>query len=41
MTFFNRSHYEEVLVARVLDLVDKSVWKQRYDLINDLEETEG
>jgi PPK2 family polyphosphate:nucleotide phosphotransferase len=37
MTFFNRSHYEEVLVARVMGLVDKSVWKQRYELINDWE----
>jgi PPK2 family polyphosphate:nucleotide phosphotransferase len=37
MTFFNRSHYEDVLVARVLGLVDKSVWKARYDLINDFE----
>ena len=37
ITFFNRSHYEDVLVVRVLDFVDKSVWKERYQLINDWE----
>ncbi|MEN6535283.1 MAG: polyphosphate kinase 2 family protein [Bryobacteraceae bacterium] len=34
---FNRSHYEDVLVARVHDLVPKNVWSGRYDLINDFE----
>jgi PPK2 family polyphosphate:nucleotide phosphotransferase len=34
---FNRSHYEEVLVVRVHDLVPKSVWSRRYELINDFE----
>ena len=34
MCFFNRSHYEDVLVARVLDLVPKSVWSGRYESIN-------
>ena len=34
---FNRSHYEDVLVVRVHDLVPKSVWSKRYDLINDFE----
>ena len=34
---FNRSHYEDVLVVRVRELVPKSVWKQRYELINDFE----
>jgi PPK2 family polyphosphate:nucleotide phosphotransferase len=34
---FNRSHYEDVLVVRVHDLVPKSVWSQRYDQINDFE----
>lgn len=34
---FNRSHYEDVLVVRVHDLVPKPVWKQRYDQINDFE----
>ncbi len=38
MTFFNRSHYEDVLVVRVLDLVPKPVWKARYELINRFEE---
>lgn len=30
---FNRSHYEEVLVARVLSLAPKARWKKRYDHI--------
>ena len=34
---FNRSHYEDVLVARVHGLVDDSVWQRRYGLINDFE----
>jgi len=34
---FNRSHYEDVLVARVHGLVPRQVWSQRYDLINDFE----
>jgi PPK2 family polyphosphate:nucleotide phosphotransferase len=34
---FNRSHYEDVLVVRVHKLVPKSVWKTRYDRINDFE----
>jgi PPK2 family polyphosphate:nucleotide phosphotransferase len=34
---FNRSHYEDVLVVRVHDLVPKKVWSARYDLINDFE----
>src|SRR5436309_8181493 len=28
---FNRSHYEDVLVVRVHELVAKSVWSKRYD----------
>ena len=35
---FNRSHYEDVLVVRVHDLVPKSLWKQRYGHIADFEE---
>jgi PPK2 family polyphosphate:nucleotide phosphotransferase len=31
---FNRSHYESVLVERVLGLVPKEVWSKRYDEIN-------
>ena len=34
---FNRSHYEDVLIARVHNLVDKPVWKKRYAQINDFE----
>jgi PPK2 family polyphosphate:nucleotide phosphotransferase len=34
---FNRSHYEDVLVVRVNHLVHKSVWKARYDHINNFE----
>lgn len=34
---FNRSHYEDVLVVRVHDLVPETVWRPRYDLINDFE----
>ncbi len=34
---FNRSHYEEVLVVRVHDLVPKEVWQKRYDQINEFE----
>jgi PPK2 family polyphosphate:nucleotide phosphotransferase len=34
---FNRSHYEDVLVVRVHDLVPKTVWSKRYDQINDFE----
>jgi PPK2 family polyphosphate:nucleotide phosphotransferase len=37
MTFFNRSHYEDVLVVRVLDLVPKKIWKNRFDHINNFE----
>ena len=35
---FNRSHYEDVLVVRVHDLVPESVWARRYDQINRFEE---
>ena len=34
---FNRSHYEDVLIVRVHDLVAKKVWKKRYGHINDFE----
>lgn len=34
---FNRSHYEDVLVVRVKDLVPEPVWRERYGLINDFE----
>lgn len=35
---FNRSHYEDVLVVRVHDLVPRKVWSKRYDHINDFED---
>jgi PPK2 family polyphosphate:nucleotide phosphotransferase len=35
---FNRSHYEDVLVVRVHDLVPKSLWKERYEHIRDFEQ---
>ena len=34
---FDRSHYEDVLVARVDDLVEPEVWEKRYDEINEWE----
>ena len=34
---FNRSHYEDVLVVRVHDLVPKKVWQTRYEAINNFE----
>lgn len=38
VAIFNRSHYEEVLVVRVHNLVPKEIWSKRYDQINDFEE---
>jgi PPK2 family polyphosphate:nucleotide phosphotransferase len=37
MVIFNRSHYEDVLVVRVHDLVPAKVWKKRYQQICDFE----
>ena len=37
MVIFNRSHYEDVLVARVRELVPRTVWKRRYAHINAFE----
>lgn len=37
MGIFNRSHYEDVLVVRVRQLVSKEVWSKRYDQINEFE----
>jgi PPK2 family polyphosphate:nucleotide phosphotransferase len=34
---FNRSHYEDVLVARVHQLVPEKIWKARYEQINAFE----
>lgn len=37
IVIFNRSHYEDVLVVRVHDLVPEDVWSRRYDQINAFE----
>jgi len=34
----NRSHYEDVLTVRVHKLVEKAVWKERFDQINAFEQ---
>ncbi|MFL5777458.1 MAG: polyphosphate kinase 2 family protein, partial [Chloroflexota bacterium] len=34
---FNRSHYEEVLVVRVHNIVPEAAWRKRYDEINAFE----
>lgn len=34
---FNRSHYEDVLIVRVHNLVPREVWQKRYDHINNFE----
>jgi polyphosphate kinase 2 (PPK2 family) len=34
---FNRSHYEDVLVVRVHELVPRDVWSQRYRQIREFE----
>jgi PPK2 family polyphosphate:nucleotide phosphotransferase len=34
VTIFNRSHYEDVLVVRVHNLVPEDRWRRRYDHIN-------
>jgi PPK2 family polyphosphate:nucleotide phosphotransferase len=35
---FNRSHYEDVLVVRVDEIVPEPVWRGRYEAIRDFEE---
>ncbi len=37
ITIFNRSHYEDVLVVRVHNLVDKDIWSKRYRHITEFE----
>jgi len=37
IAIFNRSHYEDVLIVRVHNLVPTKVWSKRYDQINDFE----
>lgn len=34
---FNRSHYEDVIITRVHELIDRDLIKKRYDHINDFE----
>lgn len=36
---FDRSHYEDVLIVRVHDLVPPAVWRRRYDAINRFEQS--
>lgn len=38
IVFFNRSHYEDVLVVRVLGLVPEAQWRPRYERINEFEQ---
>jgi polyphosphate kinase 2 (PPK2 family) len=39
IAIFNRSHYEDVLVARVHKTVEKATWEARYRRICEFEET--
>ncbi len=41
VVIFNRSHYEDVLIVRVHQLVAKSVWSERYGRINEFERALG
>ena len=38
LAIFNRSHYEDVLVVRVHQLVPENVWRRRYEQINEFEQ---
>ncbi|MGQ0602052.1 MAG: polyphosphate kinase 2 family protein [Anaerolineales bacterium] len=38
IVIFNRSHYEDVLIVRVHNIVPKAVWQKRYEQINAFEE---
>lgn len=37
IVIFNRSHYEDILIVRVHNLVSADVWSKRYDQINEFE----
>ena len=39
MAIFNRSHYEDVLVVRVRNIIPPEVWGKRFDQINEFERT--
>lgn len=41
LAVFNRSHYEDVLVVRVNDLVPEDIWSRRYEQINHFEQLLG
>ncbi|MCL2553277.1 MAG: polyphosphate kinase 2 family protein [Actinomycetia bacterium] len=36
---FDRSHYEDVLIVRVHDMVPRATWRRRYDAINRFEQS--
>ena len=38
ITIFNRSHYEDVLVVRVNELVPEKIWKKRFEHIRNFEQ---
>jgi PPK2 family polyphosphate:nucleotide phosphotransferase len=38
ITIFNRSHYEDVLVVRVRELVPEDLWSRRYEHIREFEQ---
>ncbi len=38
ISIFNRSHYEDVLIVRVKQLVPEKVWRERYHTINEFEQ---
>jgi PPK2 family polyphosphate:nucleotide phosphotransferase len=37
ITIFNRSHYEDVLITRVKQMITEDVWRHRYEMINEWE----
>lgn len=37
ITIFNRSHYEDVLIVRVKNIIPEDVWRHRYRMINEFE----
>ena len=39
IVIFNRSHYEDVLVVRVHQLVSERVWRTRYEHIRNFEKS--
>jgi PPK2 family polyphosphate:nucleotide phosphotransferase len=38
---FNRSHYEDVLIVRVRNLIPKQIWQKRFEQINHFEQLLG